>query len=229
VPVHASIATGDVQSTPLFHSFRARILKISAVGLASSALVAGALVAPAMGAPAASRHPAAVSTVRKASHPTSVHQIAHPTAGLQIYVARRRAQLAAERKAKLGKVAHVRAIQAAQRRGFMAKLLVEASKFRGAPYVFGAVGPGAFDCSGFTRYVFGQMGIALPHTSFGQYAMTRHIPASQVQPGDLLFLNGLGHVAIYAGDGLMWDASRPGGSVQLRAPYGPFLVGRVHV
>jgi cell wall-associated NlpC family hydrolase len=229
VPVHASIAVGDAQPTPLFHSFRARILKISAVGLASSALVTGALIAPATATPAALRHPAAVHTVARATHPTSVHQIAHPTAGLQIYVARKRAQLAAQRKAKLQRVAHVRAAQAAQRRVFMVKLLAEASTHRGAPYVYGAVGPGAFDCSGFTRYVFGGMGIALPHTSFGQYAMTRHIPASQAQPGDLLFLDGLGHVAIYAGNGLMWDASRPGGSVQERAPYGPFLVGRVHI
>ena len=112
-------------------------------------------------------------------------------------------------------------------RTFGSSVLEEAARHAGAPYIYGAAGPAAFDCSGFTSYVYGRLGIALPHNSDAQYAVTRHVPASQAVPGDLIFVEGLGHVAIYAGGGMMWDAPSAGGQVSRRGIYGSFLVGRV--
>ncbi len=74
----------------------------------------------------------------------------------------------------------------------------------GSPYVYGSAGPNAFDCSGFTSYVFAQAGISIGRTTHAQYAGGSQV--SEVQPGDLLFFNtvgSLGHVGIYLGDGLM--------------------------
>jgi cell wall-associated NlpC family hydrolase len=71
----------------------------------------------------------------------------------------------------------------------------------GAGYVWAAEGPDVFDCSGFVRWSFLQVGISLPHYSGAMYQMTIRISESQLQPGDLVFwgVNGSQHVAIYLG------------------------------
>lgn len=70
--------------------------------------------------------------------------------------------------------------------------------FRGVPYVWGASGPAGFDCSGLTRYAYAHFGIKLPHSTYGQWAAGRHIPRSQLRPGDLVFF-GMGHVGLWLG------------------------------
>jgi len=122
---------------------------------------------------------------------------------------------------------HLAARAATAQAAFGMQVLAEAARHDGAPYSYGAAGPSSFDCSGFTSYVYRQLGISLPRTSYAQYATTRHLPASLAVPGDLIFLDGLGHVAIYAGSGMMWDAPTPGNSVHERPIYGAYLVGRV--
>jgi cell wall-associated NlpC family hydrolase/type II secretory pathway pseudopilin PulG len=71
----------------------------------------------------------------------------------------------------------------------------------GSPYVWGAAGPGSFDCSGLVAWAYAQVGVSLPHYSGAQYNVTTRISASQLQPGDLVFWGGGGseHVAIYMG------------------------------
>lgn len=91
-----------------------------------------------------------------------------------------------------------------------------AASLVGIPYVYGGTTPAGFDCSGFTQYVFRQVGISLPRTSQAQMAATT--PVSNPQPGDLVFL-GPGHVGIYAGNGMMYDSPRTGKSTSLRAVY----------
>jgi cell wall-associated NlpC family hydrolase len=91
-------------------------------------------------------------------------------------------------------------------------LELAASAASGAYYVHGGAGPNGFDCSGFTQFVFAQVGISLPHQS-GQQRSVAHSVSSPA-PGDLVFVyNGgggsIGHVAIYAGDGYWWEASNP--------------------
>ena len=92
---------------------------------------------------------------------------------------------------------------------------IAASK-AGTPYRYGASGPSAFDCSGFTRWVYSKVGRHLPRTSSAQAGAARHVPASNRHPGDLVFFNSGGHVyhvAIYAGGNSVWHAPRPGESV----------------
>jgi cell wall-associated NlpC family hydrolase len=83
-------------------------------------------------------------------------------------------------------------------------------------YVFGAVGPSVFDCSGLTQYVFGKVGVWLPHFADSQQYYGVAVSAAAARPGDLVvFLSGgYGyHVGIYAGGGYMYDAPQPGQTV----------------
>jgi cell wall-associated NlpC family hydrolase len=111
---------------------------------------------------------------------------------------------------------------------FGQRVVSEASRHKGQPYRYGATGPDAFDCSGFTRYVFGQLGRSLPHNAAAQRDMAQPISQADARPGDLVFMDNNGHVGIYAGDGMMWDAPRSGKSVTLRRIYSSsYAVGRI--
>src|SRR5450631_3549655 len=94
------------------------------------------------------------------------------------------------------------------------RVLAYAALLRGRPYQYGASGPSAFDCSGYTRYVFAHsVGRSLVHNAAGLYAASIKIAKSAIQPGDLVFFTSGGyvyHVGIYAGRGLIWDAPHTG-------------------
>lgn len=81
-----------------------------------------------------------------------------------------------------------------------------AAGLTGIPYVYGGSSLSGIDCSGFVAMVYGKLGIALPHQSEAIKAMTT--PTSNPQPGDLVFLPG--HVALYAGNGMVYEARHPG-------------------
>ena len=86
-----------------------------------------------------------------------------------------------------------------------------AYQFIGRPYVFGATGPDSFDCSGFTSYVYrNAVGREITRTTYTQINQGRPVSRDQLQPGDLVFTNGVGHVGIYVGGGNMIHAARPG-------------------
>ncbi|WP_454860020.1 C40 family peptidase [Promicromonospora soli] len=87
-----------------------------------------------------------------------------------------------------------------------------AMRYLGVPYLWGGSTPAGFDCSGFTSYVFAQVGINLPRTSSEQRYAGTEVPMSQAQPGDLLWSPG--HIAIYAGDGMQVEAPVPGKTVR---------------
>ncbi|MET8626907.1 NlpC/P60 family protein [Kitasatospora sp. NPDC004669] len=90
----------------------------------------------------------------------------------------------------------------------------------GSPYVWGATGPGSFDCSGLMVWAFNQVGVSLPRTSQEQAGAGTRIGSdiSQAQPGDLLiFFSDAHHVGIYAGNGQVLHAPKPGASVRYEA------------
>jgi peptidoglycan DL-endopeptidase CwlO len=92
----------------------------------------------------------------------------------------------------------------------------------GMPYVWGAAGPTAFDCSGLVQWSFAQAGVAMPRVAADQARTGPAVPVSQLQPGDLLFYHFdptapsyISHVAIYLGKGLMIQAPQPGENVEV--------------
>lgn len=97
-----------------------------------------------------------------------------------------------------------------------------AERYLGVRYVWGGSTPGeGFDCSGFVKYVYGQIGIALPHYAASQWNETVHVQPSQLEPGDLVFFepraDGPGHVGMYVGNGTFIEAPHTGASVQFQS------------
>jgi cell wall-associated NlpC family hydrolase len=74
-----------------------------------------------------------------------------------------------------------------------------AEQYLGTPYVWGGASPSGFDCSGFTMYVYAQVGVSLPHNAAAQYGYGSRVSRGSLAPGDLVFFDGLGHVGIYVG------------------------------
>jgi cell wall-associated NlpC family hydrolase len=74
-----------------------------------------------------------------------------------------------------------------------------AMQYLGRPYAWGGASPAGFDCSGFVMYVFAQIGVSLPHSSYAQFGAGVPVSRSDLQPGDLVFFDGAGHVGIYIG------------------------------
>jgi cell wall-associated NlpC family hydrolase len=86
----------------------------------------------------------------------------------------------------------------------------------GKSYVYGAMGPDSFDCSGLTMAAWKQAGVSLPHSSSAQYASGRQISESELQPGDLVFYySPISHVGMYIGNGQIVNALNPGSGVQI--------------
>jgi cell wall-associated NlpC family hydrolase len=85
----------------------------------------------------------------------------------------------------------------------------------GTPYVWAGSQPGGFDCSGLVMWAFAQVGVALPHSSYAQYGYGVPVPRDQLQPGDLVFFDGLGHVGIYIGGGQFVHAPHTGDVVKI--------------
>ncbi len=120
-------------------------------------------------------------------------------AGLQQKAAEAREKAAAAKMAKLG-----------------GPVLAYAKSQVGKAYVYGAAGPGAFDCSGLTMMAWKQSGVSLPHSSSAQYASGRHISESELQPGDLVFYySPISHVGLYIGNGQIVNALNPGSGVRI--------------
>ena len=84
----------------------------------------------------------------------------------------------------------------------------------GKPYVWGATGPGSYDCSGLMMAAWAAAGVTIPRDTYSQVAGLPSVPLSSLQPGDLVFFDGDGHVAMYVGGGMIIDAPRTGLTVE---------------
>jgi cell wall-associated NlpC family hydrolase len=85
----------------------------------------------------------------------------------------------------------------------------------GTPYVWGGAAPGGFDCSGLVMWAYAQVGVSLPHSTYALFAMGVPISRDQLQPGDLVFFDGVGHVGIYIGGDQFIHAPHTGDVVRI--------------
>ena len=87
--------------------------------------------------------------------------------------------------------------------------------YLGTPYLWGGASPDGFDCSGFIMYVYAQLGVSLPHNAAAQYGTGTPVSQSDLQPGDLVFFDGLGHNGIYIGGGQFIHSPHTGDVVKI--------------
>jgi peptidoglycan DL-endopeptidase CwlO len=109
-----------------------------------------------------------------------------------------------------------------------AKALAFAKAQLGEPYVRNGAGPNSWDCSGLTMRAWGSVGVSLPHSSGQQFSRGRSVAKSDLRPGDLVFFySGISHVGLYAGNGQVIHAPRPGKSVEyIKMSYMPYAGAR---
>ncbi|WP_112467761.1 C40 family peptidase [Streptomyces triticisoli] len=150
---------------------------------------------------------------------------------LNSLTAQERAQLAEkENRATRASERQVLSVNVPAGSGRAAAAFAAAQSKLGSPYVYGAAGPSSFDCSGLTSWAYAQAGVSLPRTSESQTgAGTRIYSMSQLKVGDLVFFfNDLHHVGLYAGNGQVLHAPRPGTVVRYESfntMGGPFMFG----
>ncbi|MDQ0992573.1 NlpC/P60 family protein [Streptomyces sp. V3I7] len=101
-----------------------------------------------------------------------------------------------------------------------AKALAFARAQIGKPYVWGATGPGSYDCSGLTQAAWKAAGVSLPRTTWDQVNVGTTVSLADAQPGDLIFFyDDISHVGLYIGDGMMIHAPKPGAYVREESIY----------
>jgi cell wall-associated NlpC family hydrolase len=94
-------------------------------------------------------------------------------------------------------------------------IIAIALRYLGTPYRWAGASPGGFDCSGFVMYVYGRVGIGLPHNSSMLWGVGRPVARKDLQPGDIVFFNGLSHVGVYIGRGRFVHSPHTGDVVKI--------------
>jgi peptidoglycan DL-endopeptidase CwlO len=107
-----------------------------------------------------------------------------------------------------------------------ARAAAVATRYLGVPYRWGGASPSGFDCSGFVMYVFGRVGVSLPHNAAAQYRYGRPVSRGNLAPGDLVFFDGLGHVGIYLRGGRFIHAPHTGDVVKISSIWDSWYASR---
>jgi cell wall-associated NlpC family hydrolase len=119
--------------------------------------------------------------------------------------------------------AHLRAGHAHAVQRERTRIVRFARAYLGVRYSYGGTSPrSGFDCSGFTRFVYGHFGISLPHYSVAQFATGHRVSRGRLRPGDLVFFDGLGHVGLYIGRGRFIHAPHTGTHVSISSLGGSY-------
>jgi cell wall-associated NlpC family hydrolase len=193
----------DLRSRPLRHALK----QAAVTGTAGSFLLGAAVMGAAVPATGTATAAPATTTATATAGTTTTTTTAAP---VTIYTQ----QVASKRK-----------------RVDVKKMLRTAASLKGRPYRYGATGPRAFDCSGYTLYVLKKQGIKLPRTAAQQYRKTKRVSARTAKVGDLVFFFTSGrvtHVGILAGKMKMWAAPHSGAKVRLQKVYGKnWKIGRI--
>lgn len=208
---------------------RPRLLPALVMGVAVPAIFATVALPAYAGRTAEETPTADVEAYRAAAAQSlEVSSLAEPAAvtGLDAYTTTSAAQLAREAQAAAFRAyggPTVRALLAnPPYPGYDPNTIVSiAMQYLGSPYVYGGSTPAGFDCSGFTQFVFAHVGISLPHSSSAQGRMTAIAPEAAMA-GDLVVMDGGGHVGIYLGDGTFIHASTPATGVKISKPWGNY-------
>jgi cell wall-associated NlpC family hydrolase len=155
---------------------------------------------------------------------SEIAQLVHQQEVAQMISAQRARQRAADAQTQLRQAASASVVGASASTPEGATVLPPSSYggvvgvalgYQGVPYVWGGASPSGFDCSGLVMYAYAQVGVSLPHSSYAQYNMGVAVPRDQLEPGDLVFFDGLGHVGLYIGGGMFVHAPHSGTVVQV--------------
>ncbi|SMY11650.1 C40 family peptidase [Brevibacterium jeotgali] len=95
------------------------------------------------------------------------------------------------------------------------QVIAIAKQYTGVPYVYGGTSTSGWDCSGYTSFVFSKVGVNLPRSSGAQASAGQTVSASEARPGDLVYKPG--HIGIYAGNGMMYDAGSSSSGTSYRS------------
>lgn len=106
-------------------------------------------------------------------------------------------------------------VNAAPASGSIGVVLAFLERQLGKPYRYGAVGPGAFDCSGLLVAAWAQIGVHLPHKAAAIGSLGRRVGRGELQPGDIVVMAGGDHIGVFVGDGLIVHAPHSGDHVRV--------------
>ncbi len=207
----------DLRSRPLRHALK----QVAVTGTTGSLLLGVSVLG--LAAPGGAQVTAAPTT-------TSTTTTGTPTTGTGTTGAGTGATTAPTRAAVTIHTEQI-ASKSKRKRVNVPRMMKMAKSLKGRPYRYGAAGPRAFDCSGYTMYVLKKQNYKIPRTAAQQYTRTTKVAKKRARVGDLVFFYGRGgiyHVGIYAGKGKMWAAPHSGARVRLQKIWGSnWKVGRL--